>query len=139
MKTTAPGSIAVMLFKNLSNDVEQEYFCEGFSEDLLIVLSRFNKLMVISSNSSFAYRDKVKSLSEIGSELGVQYIIKGSVRKLGNKINLKQYQLLYSQHFILYCFFLIYCLQGMMISGIQVSHFITSIHLYSYYHIYYHT
>ena len=97
VKTTAPGSIAVMLFKNLSNDVEQEYFCEGFSEDLLIVLSRFNKLMVISSNSSFAYRDKVKSLSEIGSELGVQYIIKGSVRKLGNKIRINA-QLLSSEH-----------------------------------------
>ncbi len=83
-----PGSVAVMFFKNLSKDEEQEYFCEGFSEDLLAMLSRFNKLVVISSHASFAYKDKSKSFKEIGSELGVRYIIHGSVRKLGMKMRI---------------------------------------------------
>ena len=83
-----PGSVAVMFFKNLSKDEEQEYFCEGFSEDLLSMLSRFNKLVVISSHASFAYKDKAKSFKEIGSELGVRYIIHGSVRKLGMKMRI---------------------------------------------------
>ena len=83
-----PGSVAVMFFKNLSKDEEQEYFCEGFSEDLLSMLSRFNKLVVISSHASFAYKNKTKSFKEIGGELGVRYIIHGSVRKLGNKMRI---------------------------------------------------
>ena len=83
-----PGSVAVMFFKNLSKDEEQEYFCEGFSEDLLSMLSRFNKLLVISSHASFAYKDKHKSFKNIGIELGVRYIIHGSVRKLGKKMRI---------------------------------------------------
>ena len=66
-----PGSVAVMLFKNLSNDDEQEYFCEGFSEDLISALSRYKKLFVISSNASFTYSSKEKTPSEIGEELGI--------------------------------------------------------------------
>ena len=88
VKEVEPGSMAVMFFKNLSNDDEQEYFCEGFSEDLLSMLSRFNKLVVISSHASFAYREKSKSFKEIGKELGVRYIIHGSVRKLGPKMRI---------------------------------------------------
>ena len=88
VKEAEPGSVAVMFFKNLSNDDEQEYFCEGFSEDLLSMLSRFNKLVVISSHASFAYREKSKSFKEIGKELGVRYIIHGSVRKLGPKMRI---------------------------------------------------
>ena len=88
VKEVEPGSVAVMFFKNLSNDDEQEYFCEGFSEDLLSMLSRFNKLVVISSHASFAYREKSKSFKEIGKELGVRYIIHGSVRKLGSKMRI---------------------------------------------------
>ena len=88
VKESEPGSVAVKFFKNLSNDEEQEYFCEGFSEDLLSMLSRFNKLVVISSHASFAYKDKSKSFKEIGKELGVKYIIHGSVRKLGPKIRI---------------------------------------------------
>ena len=83
-----PGSVAVMFFKNLSKDEEQEYFCEGFSEDLLSMLSRFNKLLVISSHASFAYKDKHKSFKNIGIELGVRYLIHGSVRKLGKKMRI---------------------------------------------------
>ena len=88
VKEAEPGSVAVMFFKNLSNDDEQEYFCEGFSDDLLSMLARFNKLVVISSHASFAYREKSKSFKEIGRELGVRYIIHGSVRKLGPKMRI---------------------------------------------------
>ena len=83
-----PGSLAVMLFKNLSKDEEQAYFCEGFSEDLISALSRYRKLLVVSGNASFAYRDKASSPKEIGRELGVRYILEGSVRKLGPKMRL---------------------------------------------------
>ena len=88
VKEAEPGSVAVLFFKNLSNDEEQEYFCEGFSEDLLSMLSRYNKLVVISSHASFAYKEKSKSFKEIGKELGVRYIIHGSVRKLGSKMRI---------------------------------------------------
>ena len=88
IKEAEPGSLAVLFFKNLSNDEEQEYFCEGFSEDLLSMLARFNKLVVISSHASFAYREKSKNFKEIGQELGVKYIIHGSVRKLGPKMRI---------------------------------------------------
>ena len=88
VKEAEPGSVAVMFFKNLSNDDEQEYFCEGFSEDLLSMLARFNKLVVISSHASFAYREKSKSFKEIGRELGVRYIIHGSVRKMEPKMRI---------------------------------------------------
>ena len=80
------GSLAVMLFKNLSKDEEQAYFCEGFSEDLISALSRFRKLTVLSGNASFAYRDRSSSPKEIGQELGVRYILEGSVRKLGPRM-----------------------------------------------------
>ena len=88
VKEAEPGSLAVMFFKNLSNDEEQEYFCEGFSEDLLSMLSRYNKLVVISSHASFAYREKSKTYKEIGKELGVRYVIHGSVRKLGPRMRI---------------------------------------------------
>ena len=88
VKDVEPGSLAVMKFKNLSNDQEQEYFCEGFSEDLILMLAKFNKLVVISSHASFAYSDKSKGFEEVGKELGVRYIIHGSVRKLGPKMRI---------------------------------------------------
>ena len=88
VKEAEPGSVAVMFFKNLSNDEEQEYFCEGFSEDLLSMISRYNKLVVISSHASFAYKDKSKTFKIIGKELGVKYIIHGSVRKLGKRMRI---------------------------------------------------
>ena len=82
------GSLAVMLFKNLSNDEEQDYFCEGFSEDLISALSRYKKLTVVASNASFSYREKNKLPNEIGKELGVRYILEGKVRKLGPKMRI---------------------------------------------------
>ena len=82
-----PGSLAVMLFKNLSKDEEQAYFCEGFFEDLTFSLSRFRKLFVVSGNASFAYREQSKTPKKIGKELGVRYILEGSIRKLGHNEN----------------------------------------------------
>jgi len=82
------GSLAVMLFKSLSKDEEQAYFCEGFSEDLIASLSRFRSLTVVSGNASFSYRDKQMGPKEIGRDLGVRYILNGSVRKLGNKMRI---------------------------------------------------
>ena len=83
-----PGSLAVMLFKNLSKDEEQDYFCEGFSEDLISALSQFRKLVVLSGNASFSYRDSEKTPKEVGEELGVRYMLEGSVRKLGPKMRI---------------------------------------------------
>lgn len=82
------GSLAVMLFKNLSNDEEQEYFCEGFSEDLISALSRHKSLLVIASNASFSYSIKEKSVSQIGTEMGVRYLVEGKVRKMGQKMRI---------------------------------------------------
>ncbi len=82
------GSVAIMLFKNLSNDDEQGYFCEGFSEDLISALSRYKSLLVISSNASFSYSIKEKTVSQIGSELGVRYLVEGKVRKMGPKMRI---------------------------------------------------
>ena len=72
------GSIAVMLFKNLSTDEEQGYFCEGFAEDLISALSRYKKLLVISSNASFSYAQKDKTISEIGDELELNTFLRES-------------------------------------------------------------
>lgn len=82
------GSVAVMLFKNLSNDEEQGYFCEGFSEDIISALSRHNSLLVIASNASFSYSIKEKSVTQIGTELGVRYLVEGKVRKMGSKMRI---------------------------------------------------
>ena len=82
------GSVAIMLFKNLSNDDEQGYFCEGFSEDLISALSRYKRLLVISSNASFSYSIKEKTVSQIGAELGVRYLLEGKVRKMGSKMRI---------------------------------------------------
>lgn len=82
------GSLAVMLFKNLSNDEDQEYFCEGFSEDLISALSRHKSLLVIASNASFTYSIKEKSVSQIGTEMGVRYLVEGKVRKMGKKMRI---------------------------------------------------
>ena len=88
VKESEPGSVAVMMFKNLSSDEEQNFFCEGFSEDLILKISQFKQLTVISSNASFAYKDKSSTIKEIGKELGIRYLINGSVRKLGPRMRI---------------------------------------------------
>jgi adenylate cyclase len=79
-------SIAVLPFNNMSGDPEQNYFAEGISEDITTELARFHSLFVISRNSAFTYRGDAVNIQQVGRELGVEYIVEGSVRKAGNKI-----------------------------------------------------
>ncbi len=79
-------TIAVLPFANMSGDQEQEFFTDGMTEDIITELSRFRDLFVISRNSAFVYKGKSMRLQDIAKELGVQYVIEGSVRKAGNRV-----------------------------------------------------
>jgi adenylate cyclase len=81
-------SIAVLPFANMSDDPEQEYFSDGISEDLITDLSRISGLLVISRNSSFAYKGRSVNLPQVGRELGVRYVVEGSVRKAGDSVRI---------------------------------------------------
>ena len=81
-------SIAVLAFENMSGDPEQEYFADGLAEDVITELSREPELFVIARNSSFAYKGEAKDITHIGRELGVGYVLEGSVRKSANRIRL---------------------------------------------------
>jgi adenylate cyclase len=78
-------SIAVLPFQNMSGDPEQEYFADGMVEDIITALSRFKSLFVIARNSSFTYKGKAVDIKQVGRELGVRYVLEGSVRKGGGK------------------------------------------------------
>jgi TolB-like protein/Tfp pilus assembly protein PilF len=79
-------SIAVLSFQNLSDDPEQEYFADGMVEDIITGLSRSKLLFVISRNSSFTYKGKAVDIKQVSRELGVRYVLEGSVRKAGKRI-----------------------------------------------------
>src|SRR5262249_15931488 len=81
-------SIAVLPFTNMSSDPEQEYFSDGMTEDIITELSRFRSLFVIARNSSFQYRDRATDVRRIARDLGVQYLVEGSVRKGGNQLRI---------------------------------------------------
>jgi adenylate cyclase len=81
-------SIAVLAFDNLSGDPEQEYFADGMVEEIITALSRLRWLFVIARNSSFAYKGRAVDVKRIGQELGVRYILEGSVRKAGNRVRI---------------------------------------------------
>jgi len=81
-------SIAVLPFNNMSGDPEQEFFADGITEDLITELSRFRELFVISRNSSFKYKGKPVDVQKFARELGVQYVVEGSVRKAGNRVRI---------------------------------------------------
>lgn len=81
-------SIAVLPFHNLSGDAEQEYFADGVAEDIISALSRLRWLFVIARASSFSYRGRSVDVKEIGRELGVRYVLEGSLRKTGSKVRL---------------------------------------------------
>jgi adenylate cyclase len=81
-------SIAVLPFQNMSGDPEQDYFADGVVEDIITALSRFKSLFVIARNSSFAYKGKSPDIRQVGSDLGVHYVLEGSVRKAGKKIRI---------------------------------------------------
>ncbi|HEY1432455.1 MAG TPA: adenylate/guanylate cyclase domain-containing protein [Stellaceae bacterium] len=78
-------SIVVLPFANLSNDPEQQYYADGITEDLTTDLSRITGMLVISRNSAFTYRNKPVDTKRIGRELGVLYVLEGSVRQSGNR------------------------------------------------------
>jgi TolB-like protein/Tfp pilus assembly protein PilF len=81
-------SIAVLPFQNMSGDPEQEYFADGIVEDIITALSRFRQLFVIARNSSFTYKGRAVDVKQIGRELGVRYVLEGSVRKAGNRLRI---------------------------------------------------
>ena len=74
-------SIAVLPFQNMSGDPEQEYFADGIVDDIITALSRFKLLFVIARNSSFTYKGRAVDIKQVGRELGVRYVLEGSVRK----------------------------------------------------------
>ena len=79
-------SIAVLPFQNLSSDADQEYFADGMVDDIITGLSRIRWLFVIARNSSFAYKGKGLGVTQVGRELGVRYVLDGTVRKAGDRI-----------------------------------------------------
>jgi adenylate cyclase len=81
-------SIAVLPFQNMSGDPEQEYFADGMVEDIITALSRFRSLFVIARNSSFTYKGKAVDVRQAGRELGVRYVLEGSVRKGSNRMRI---------------------------------------------------
>jgi adenylate cyclase len=81
-------SIAVLPFQNMSGDPEQEYFADGVVEDIITALSRFKSLFVIARNSSFTYKGKAVDIKQVGQELGVRYVLEGSVRKSAGKVRI---------------------------------------------------
>jgi TolB-like protein/class 3 adenylate cyclase len=81
-------SIAVLPFQNMSGDPEQEYFADGMVEDIITALSRFKSLFVISRNSSFTYKGNAVDIKQVGRELGVRYVLEGSVRNAGGRVRI---------------------------------------------------
>ncbi len=81
-------SIAVLAFENLSGDPEQEYFADGMVEEIITALSRLRWLFVIARNSSFTYKGRAVDVKQIGRELGVRYVLEGSVRRAGNRVRI---------------------------------------------------
>jgi adenylate cyclase len=81
-------SIAVLAFTNMSGDAEQEYFADGVVEEIITGLSRVRSFFVIARNSSFAYKGKSTDVRQIGRELGVRYVLEGSVRKVANRVRI---------------------------------------------------
>lgn len=81
-------SIAVLPFDNMSGDPGQDYFADGIVEEIITALSRFRQLFVIARNSSFAFKGRAVDIKQVGRELGVRYVLEGSVRKAGNRLRI---------------------------------------------------
>ena len=81
-------SIAVLPFTNMGGDPEQEYFSDGMTEDLITDLSKISGLLVIARNSTFTYKGKTVNITEVGRELGVHYVLEGSVRRAGDRVRI---------------------------------------------------
>src|SRR5208283_4300255 len=81
-------SIAVLPFQNMSADPEQEFFSDGIAEDITTALSKVRWFFVIARNSSFTYKGRAIDVKQVGQELGVRYVLEGSVRKAGNRVRI---------------------------------------------------
>ena len=81
-------SIAVLPFKNMSGDAEQEFFADGIAEDMITALSRYPSLFVIARNSSFSFKSRAVDVKQVGRELGVRYVLEGGLRKAGNRVRI---------------------------------------------------
>ena len=81
-------SIAVLPFVNMSEDPKQEFFSDGITEEIITALSKISEMFVIARNSSFIYKDKPVKVQQVGRDLGVQYVLEGSVRKAGNRVRI---------------------------------------------------
>src|SRR5213596_481931 len=81
-------SIAVLPFQNISGDPEQDYFADGMVEEIITALSHFRQLFVIARNSSFTYKGRAVDVKQVGRELGVRYVLEGSVRKAANRVRI---------------------------------------------------
>jgi adenylate cyclase len=81
-------SIAVLAFQNMSGDLEQEYFSDGITEDIITNLSKYRGFFVIARNSSFTYKGQAVDVTRVGRELGVRYVVEGSVRKAGRRVRI---------------------------------------------------
>jgi TolB-like protein len=81
-------SIAVLPFQNMSGDPDQDYFADGVVEDIIVALSRMRWLFVIARNSSFTYKGRAVDVKQVGRELGVRYVMEGSVRKAANRVRI---------------------------------------------------
>ena len=89
-EATAPQrpSIVILPFDNMSGDAEQDYFSDGITEDIIAELGKFGEFLVIARNSSFQFRGKANDVADVAKKLGVQYVVDGSVRKIGNRIRI---------------------------------------------------
>jgi len=85
---TDRASIAVLPFANLSGDPRQEYFSDGITEDIITELSRFSELAVIARNSTFQYKGKALDVRDVGRQLGVRYVLEGSIRRGGDRMRI---------------------------------------------------
>jgi adenylate cyclase len=81
-------SFAVLAFDNMSDVAKDVYFADGIAEDIITELSRYSDLFVVARNSSFAYRGKVTRISEVARQLGVRYVLEGSVRRAGSRVRI---------------------------------------------------
>jgi adenylate cyclase len=84
----APRQAVVLPFQNMSGDPEQEYFVDGMVEEIITALSRIRWLFVIARNSTFTYKGRPIDVKEVGRELGVRYVLEGSVRKAGTQVRI---------------------------------------------------
>jgi adenylate cyclase len=81
-------SLAVLPFQNMTGDAEQDYFVDGVVEEITTAISRLPWLFVIARNSSFTYKGRAVDVKQVGRELGVRYVLEGSVRKGGNRVRI---------------------------------------------------